>query len=99
MRKAVVLAVVAAFTLSAAPPKRSATVAPPLFPHPIALFLDDLSENGARQVTFRARAVGVWFFFEEPTGVTVYRFDRGRYAKKEFLPGSTIAKAAKKYQE
>ena len=29
--------------------------------------------------------MGVRFFFEEPGGVTVYRFDNGKYIKEEFL--------------
>ena len=99
MRKAVLLAVVAAFTLSAAPPKRSGPVAPQTFPHPMALFLDNLSDSGTRQVTFKARAFGVRFFFEEPTGVTVYRFEHGRYEREEFLKGLTLERAVRRYRE
>ena len=39
------------------------------------------------------------FFFEEPTGVTVYRFDNGRYIKEEFLRGSNLTKAVKRYAQ
>ena len=97
MRKLAVLVVLAALAVSAAPPKRPATVAPEAVPHSIALFLGSLSHDGSRQVTFKATAVGMRFFFEEPTGVTVYRFDRGRYVKEEFLSGFALDRAVKRY--
>ena len=92
--------IVLALTLVAASPKKPAPplpAAPDVVPHPIALFLGSLSRDGARQVTFRATARGTRFFIEEPTGVTVYRFDKGRYVKEEFVRGATLAKMTKKY--
>lgn len=96
MRKIAVLVVVAALSVSAAPPKQT-TVAPDALPHSIALFLGSLCNEGGRQVTFKARAYGVRFFFEEKTGVTVYKFDKGQYVKEEFLKGFTLERAVKKY--
>ena len=49
-------------------------------------------------MTFKARARGVRFFFEEPSGVTVYRFANGSYVKEEFLNGFTLDRAVKKYE-
>jgi len=89
-----------ALSLSAATPKKAkpaATMAPDAVPHTIAQFLRSMSKDGARQVTFKATAVGMRFFFEETTGVTVYRFDNGRYIKEEFLRNTTLAKAVKRY--
>ena len=99
MRRFAVLALVAALSLSAAPKKKSAPppVAPEALPHSIAMFLGSLCNGGARPVTFKARALGVRFFFEEPGGVTVYRFADGQYVKEEFLRGSTLDRAVKKY--
>ena len=92
--------IVLALTLVAATPKKKdppLPAAPDVVPHSIALFLGSLSRDGARQVTFRATAVGTRFFIEEPTGVTVYRFDKGRYVKEEFVRGTTLMKMIKKY--
>lgn len=88
-----------ALSLVAATPKRQppARIAPEALPHAMAQFLRGLSRDGSRQVTFKATAVGNRFFFEETGGVTVYRFDHGRYVREEFLRGSTLAKAMKKY--
>ena len=88
-----------ALSLLAATPKRQtpARIAPDVLPHTIAQFLRGMSRDGSRQVTFKATAVGTRFFFEETTGVTVYRFDNGKYVREEFLRGSTLAKAVKKY--
>lgn len=99
MRKIAVLVVLAALAVSAAPSKKrpAAVFAPDAVPHSIALFLGSMSRDGGRQVTFKATAVGVRFFFEEPTGVTVYRFDNGRYIKEEFLRGSNLKKAVQRY--
>jgi len=97
MHKFAVLALVAALTVTAAPPQPAAPVAPEALPHSIALFLGSLCNEGARPVTFKARAHGVRFFFEEPSGVTVYRFAKGRYVKEEFLGGFTLERAVKKY--
>ena len=73
------------------------TVAPDVVSHDVAQLLRTMSKDGNRQVTFRATAVGTRFFFQEPNGVTVYRFDKGRYIKEELLRGSTLAKAVKRY--
>lgn len=98
MRNAVLLALVALLSTAASPPPRqAATVAPPSVDHGIALFLGSLSAEGGRQVTFKARASGIRFYFEEPTGVTVYRFQNGRYVKEEFLRNATLEKAVKRY--
>jgi hypothetical protein len=99
MRKVAVLVALAALSVSAAPSKRPPSIAPDAVPHSIALFLGSLSHDGGRQVTFKATAVGMRFFFEEPTGVTVYRFDNGRYIKEEFLRGSNLTKAVKRYAQ
>lgn len=48
-------------------------------------------------MTFKARAYGTRFFFEEPSGVTVYRFANGQYVKEEFLGGVKLERAVKKY--
>ncbi|HUP61695.1 MAG TPA: hypothetical protein VNA69_14890 [Thermoanaerobaculia bacterium] len=102
MRKVVLLAALALAlaTVSATPTKKKASpapVAPAILPHGHALFLTDLSNDGRRQVVFRANAAGTRFFFEEPSGVTVYRFQSGQYVKEEFLAGARLAAATKKY--
>jgi len=100
MRKVVGLFLVAALSVStaAAPKKKTPpSIAPEAVPHQIALFLGSLCNEGGRQVTFKARAHGVRFFFEEPMGVTVYRFDDGRYVKEEVLRGFTLDRAVKRY--
>jgi len=98
MRKLAALVVVAALSVSAAPPK-SSTIAPDALPHSIALFLGSLCNEGRREVTFKARAHGVRFFFEEPVGVTVYKFDKGKYVKEEFLRGFTLERAVARYAQ
>lgn len=97
MRKSAVLLLLLAIGLSAAPVKPARTVAPEALPHNIALFLGTLSDDGGRQVTFKATAVGMRFFFEEPGGVTVYRYEDGRYIREEFLRGFTLKKAVSKH--
>ena len=99
MRKVVGLLLVAALSVSAAPPKKKAvpSVAPDAFPHSIAMFLGAMCNEGGRQVTFKARAHGVRFFFEEPAGVTVYKFQNGRYVKEDVLRNITLERAVKKY--
>ena len=99
MRKFAVLVVIAALSMSAAPAKKRpvSSLAPDAVPHSIALFLGSMSRDGGRQVTFKATAVGMRFFFEEPAGVTVYRFDRGQYIKEEFLRGYVLDRAVKRY--
>jgi hypothetical protein len=93
------LSLLLALSLVAATPKRQtpARIAPDAMPHAFAQFLRGMSRDGGRQVTFKATAVGTHFFFEETGGVTVYRFDNGQYIRQEFLRGSTLAKAVKKY--
>ena len=97
MRKVAVLLLLIAIGVSAAPTKTPQTVAPEAVPHSIALFLGNLSNDGGRAVTFKAMAVGTRFFFEEPGGVTVYKFAGGRYVKVEFLRNFTLNRAVKKY--
>ena len=80
-----------------APPPPPVPAAPDMVPHSIALFLGGLSKDGTKQVTFRATAIGTRFFIEEPTGVTVYRFDKGLYVKEAFLRNTNLAAAKKKY--
>jgi hypothetical protein len=97
MRKlAVLLAMTIALTLVAAP-KKPAAIAPAEVEHPIAMFLNQLSNSGKRQVTFKASAIGTRFFFEEPAGVTIYRFVNGKYVKERFLAGAKLASAMKRY--
>ncbi len=79
---------------AATPAKR---IAPELVPHPTAMFLASLSGDGRQQVTFKAAAMGTHFFFEEPSGVTVYNYDGRGYRMQTFLKGYTLAKAIKKY--
>jgi len=83
-----------AATAFAAPAK---PVAPPAVPHPVAMFLSSLSSGGKQKVTFKAAASGTHFFFEEPSGVTVYVFDGDGYRKEAFLKSGTIASAMKRY--
>jgi len=92
----VLLIVLAALPLAGAP-KKSSPVAPSNVAHPIALFLDQLSNNGRKQITFKASAVGTRFFFEEPSGVTVYQFVNGEYVKESFMAGSKLGSAMKRY--
>jgi hypothetical protein len=92
----------AAVTALAAPPPKAIvpkTIAPATIPHPMALYLSGMSNEGAKQVTFRATAVGTHFFLEEPAGVTVYNYDETvGYRKETFLKGYTLAKALKRYK-
>ena len=66
-------------------------------PHPVAMFLSDLSSGGKQRVTFKAAAAGTRFFFEESAGVTVYVFDGSGYRKETFLKSATLAGAMKRY--
>ena len=103
MRNVVVLVLVAAFTIAAAPAKKKTAppkptlAAPAEVPHAFAMFLGTLSNGGTRPVTFRARALGVRFFFEEPSGTTVYRFEKGKYVREGFLRNVRLDGAVKKY--
>lgn len=83
-----------AVTATAAAPK---PIAPAAVPHPIAMFLSDLSAKGTRQVTFKAIAVGTHFFIEEKAGVTVYVYDGVGYRKEAFLKSATLKSALKRY--
>jgi hypothetical protein len=75
------------------------TIAPPTIPHPMAMYLQTLSNDGKDKVTFRASAVGKHFFLEEPGGVTVYVYEESvGYQKETFLKGATLSKAMKKYK-
>jgi hypothetical protein len=87
----------AATAFAAAPPPRR--IAPESVPHPTAMFLASLSGDGRQQVTFKAAAIGTHFFFEEPTGVTVYGYDGVGYRKQAFLKGYSLSKAIKKYAQ
>jgi hypothetical protein len=78
----------------AALPRR---IAPETVAHPTAMFLASLSGDGRQSVTFKAAAMGTHFFFEEPTGVTVYTFDGVGYRREIFLKGFTLSKAIKRY--
>lgn len=99
MRRLAVPLLFLTVSLYAAAPRRTPprTVAPDALDHPAAQFLRTLSADGDRQVTFKATAVGMRFYFEEASGVTVYRFDRGRYVKEEFLRGAKLPSAVKRY--
>lgn len=99
MRRTAILLLFLTLSMSAATPKKKAVVtfAPDDVPHPIAQFLRSMSKDGARTVTFRASATGTHFFFEEGSGVTVYRYTDGHYLKEAFLGGMKLAPAMKKY--
>lgn len=99
MRRIAVLVLLATLSLSAAPakPKAAPTFAPKDIPHPIAQFLRKLSNDGGRAVTFKATAIGTRFLLEEPSGVTVYRFENGIYVKETFLRGSKLPTVVKRY--
>ncbi len=97
MRKLAMFVVLATALSLAGAAKKPAAVAPEVLSHPIAMFLNELSNDGKRQVTFRASASGTRFFLEEASGVTVYRFANGRYVKEKFLPGARLASAMKRY--
>lgn len=94
---------VAGSLAAATPAKKAAPAAAPLaapetFPHPIAMFLANLSGDGAKKVSFKATAVDKRFFFEEASGVTVYLFDGGAYKRETFLKGYTLARAVKHFE-
>jgi len=102
MRRLTLVLLLAMLVLGAAPKKKTAPpppapTAPDTVPHSMALFLKSLCKDGTRQITFRANAVGTRFFIEEPTGVTVYRYDKGQYVKEEFMRSAKLAAALKKY--
>jgi len=89
------IAVLLAVSVAAA----ARTIAPPTIPHPMAMYLQSLSNDGKEKVTFRASAIGMHFFLEEPSGVTVYVYEESvGYKKEVFLKGATLANAMKKYK-
>ena len=98
MRSGIVAVVSLVVLCAAAPPPKPKTVAPDSFPHSVALFLSNLSADGKQRVAFKAAALGVRFFFEEPTGVSVYMFDGVGYRRQAFLKGSTLGQALAKYR-
>ena len=61
------------------------------------MFLANWSQEGKRSITFKATAIGTRLFLEDPSGVTVYRFDGSGYLSEAFLAGSNLASAAKRY--
>ena len=93
-RTIVATALFASTLVAAVPPKR---VAPEMMPHPTAMFLASLSGDGRQEVTFKAAAMGTHFFFEEPSGVTVYEFDGRSYRRERFMRGATLTKALKQF--
>lgn len=99
MRRTAIFLLFVTLSLSAAAPKKKQvpTIAPADIPHPIAQFLRSLSKDGGRAVTFKASATGTHFFFEEASGVTVYRYVNGKYVKDTFLAGARLPAAVKRY--
>jgi hypothetical protein len=95
------LAVVSLAVLCAAAPPAPAPkpklIAPDAFPHAVAMFMSGLSSDGKQRVQYKASAFGTHFFFEEPTGVSVYQFDGIGYRRQSFLKGNTLGQALAKY--
>lgn len=86
-----------AAAVRAKPARPVSKLAPPSVPHPTAMFLANWSQEGKRSITFKATAIGTRLFLEDPSGVTVYRFDGSGYLSEAFLAGSNLASAAKRY--
>lgn len=101
LRRVFIVLLLTSTVAFAAPRKKAApkTVAPDRMPHEIAMYLKNLSADGKKSVTYKATAEGTRFFFEEPSGVTVYAFDGTGYTKSEFLRGYTLARAVKKFKK
>ena len=99
MRRTAILLLFVSLSLSAAAPKKkpAPTIAPADIPHSTAQFLRSLCNDGGRAVTFKASASGTRFFFEEASGVTVYRYRDGKYVKESFLAGAKLGTALKRY--
>jgi hypothetical protein len=100
MRRTAVFLLLITLTLSAAPSKKKTAVAlsaPEEVPHSIAQFLRALSKDGKRTVTFKATATGTRFFFEEPGGVTVYRYVNGDYVRESFVKGGKLPAVVKRF--
>jgi hypothetical protein len=95
LQRCVVVVLFATLLLAAA--RGPQPVAPDTLAHVNALFLRSLTGDGKRRVEFNAAATGTHFFLEEAAGVTVYAYTGSDYKKVEFLKGSTLAKAMKKY--
>jgi len=98
MRSRIVAVVSLLVLCSAAPPPKPKTIAPESFPHAVAMFLSNLSSDGKQRVAFKATAFGTYFFFEEPTGVSVYQFDGVGYRRQKFLKGNTLGQVLTKYK-
>ncbi len=87
------------FALLVAVSASARTIAPSTIPHPMAMYLSSLSNEGKERVTFRATAFGTRFFLEEPAGVSVYVYEETvGYRRERFLKGYTLARALKKYK-
>ncbi|HEV7765076.1 MAG TPA: hypothetical protein VGQ76_08755 [Thermoanaerobaculia bacterium] len=100
MRRTAVFLLLVTLTLSAAPSKKKPAVslaAPDQVPHTIAQFLRTLSKDGRQSVTFKATAIGTRFFFEEPAGVTVYRYVKGNYVRETFVKGGKLGAVVKRF--
>src|ERR1051326_4478598 len=92
------LATAPAFAAPKPPP------APDAIPHPVAMFMAALAGDGKTKGTYTAAPSGTHFFFEQSGGGTGYTsegacsaFEGDGSRKSEFLKGSTLAKALKKY--
>lgn len=97
LRRAALLLCILMLLVSATPAPPRLT-APATLTHPIAMFLAGLSNEGKKEITFKAAALGTKFFFEEAAGVTVYDFiGADGYRKETFLKGYTLKRALKKY--
>jgi hypothetical protein len=97
MRSRIVAVVSLAVLCAAGPPPAPKVIAPESFPHSVAMFLSNLSSEGKQRVQFKAAAFGTHFFFEEPTGVSVYQFDGIGYRRQSFLKGNSLGQALAKY--
>jgi hypothetical protein len=101
MRRILIFVLLLTVTLSAAPAKKKQAAPTPLapaeLPHAMAQFLRTMSKDGKRAVTFKATAIGMRFFFEEPNGVTVYRFVDGNYVKEAYVANGKLPAVMKRY--
>lgn len=99
MRRTAILVLFVTLSLSAAAPKKkpAAVFAPADIDHSIAQFLRTMSKDGTRTVTFKASATGTRFFFEEASGVTVYRYVNGKYVKETFVAGGKLPGVVKRF--
>ena len=60
------------------------------------MFLANWSQDGKREVSFKAAAIGTRFLLQDTSGVTVYRFDGSGYVGETFLPGASLRSAKKR---